>query len=60
MSVPAAWLVVTASGFAAVFLDQARAVQYAADSHGTLEPLYRAPSVQPRAAVPTFEGIDHE
>lgn len=51
---PAAWMVTTANGFAAVFLDQARAAQYAADSHGTLEPLYRATPPQAPTTTPGF------
>jgi hypothetical protein len=37
---PKAWLVVAADGFESVFLDHARALQYAAHVHGTVSPLY--------------------
>jgi len=35
-----AWLVVTATGFEALFLDHGRAVQYAASTHGIISSLY--------------------
>lgn len=35
-----AWLVITGSGFEAVFLDEARAADYAARTRGVVKPLY--------------------
>ena len=36
---PAAWLVIAADGFRAVFIDRTAAVNYAARCHGTVHPL---------------------
>ncbi len=37
-----AWLVITAGGFRAVFLDRANAERYAASTHGTIHALVLA------------------
>ena len=37
---PRAWIVVAPDGFEAVFLDHARAIQYAAACHGTIVELF--------------------
>lgn len=38
---PAAWLVIAADGFQAVFLMRSRAEQYAVNCHGTVWPLFK-------------------
>jgi hypothetical protein len=38
---PRGWEVVAADGFCALFLDRARAEQYAVNCHGVVHPLYR-------------------
>lgn len=43
MNLPVAWLVVCAKGDRTLFLDQARAVQYAAQQHGVVHGLYLHP-----------------
>lgn len=45
----AAWLVIAADGFRALFLDQARAESYAATTHGTVHPLYTLEAFTPCA-----------
>lgn len=37
---PTAWLVIASTGFRAVFLDYARAIQYAAHTHGEIMELF--------------------
>lgn len=45
---PYAWAVEGfKDGFCALILDRARAIQYAADSHGILVPLYDLRSLEP-------------
>ena len=41
---PAAYLVTTVDGYRAVFLDRARAEQYAEHTHGTVQPLFLGPA----------------
>ena len=38
---PAAWLVIAADGFQALFLTRPRAEQYAVACHGTVWPLFK-------------------
>lgn len=39
-ALPAAWLVIAADGYRAVFLERATAERYAARVHGTVQALY--------------------
>lgn len=48
---PYAWAVEFKDEFKALILDRARAIQYAADSHGVLVPLYDLRELEPKTQI---------